>query len=217
MSARPKAHFLQLTFIGQIHNIQTQATNTTYKLDDGTGLIEVKQWIDGDADPETAKPLPKEGTYLRVWGRLKAFNNKRHVGAHHIRPITDYNEISYHLLEATAVHLYFTRGPPGSASGVKREGGEDSMFVDNYGGGSTANGAPAAVGKKMSNKIGAVGRRVFNLLQTAAQTNEGLHVHNIASQLSISVNDVFKGGDELLGEGLIYTTVDDETWAVLEY
>jgi replication factor A2 len=31
------------------------------------------------------------------------------------------------------------------------------------------------------------------------------------------VNEVFKAGDELLGLGVIYTTVDDETWAVLEY
>lgn len=207
-----KAHLPQLTFVGQIVAISAQHTNTTYKVDDGTGIIEVKQWVDGDQDPETRKPGPKEGEYLRVWGRLKAFNNKRHIGAHIIRPITDYNELSYHFLEATAVHLYFTRGPPGDA--VKTEGG-DGLFVDSYGAGQ-ANGNAAAA-KKMSSKIGPVGRRVFELLQSEPQNNEGLHVHNIANKLQIGVNDVFKGGDELLGEGMIYTTVDDETWAVLEY
>jgi replication factor A2 len=201
-----------LTFVGQVNAISSQTTNTTYKIDDGTGLIEVKQWVDGDQDPETRKPGPQEGEYLRVWGRLKAFNNKRHIGAHIIRPITDYNELSYHFLEATAVHLYFTRGPPGGAGGVKAEGG-DGMFVDGYGGG-PVNGPPTV---KISSKIGPVARRVFDLLQSAPQNNEGLHVHNIAQQLSIGVNDVFKAGDELLGEGMIYTTVDDETWAVLEY
>lgn len=90
------------------------------------------------------------------------------------------------------------------------------MFVDSYGGGA-ANGAAVGGGKKLSNKIGGVGRKVFELLSTAQQTNEGIHVHQIAQQLSLPVNDVFKAGDELLGEGLIYTTVDDETWAVLEY
>jgi len=73
--------------------------------------------------PNDRKAATKEGEYLRVFGRLKAFNNKRHVAAHVIRPITDYNEGQYHLLEATAVHLYFTRGPPEEASnGVKNEG-----------------------------------------------------------------------------------------------
>lgn len=172
----------------------------------------MKQWVDADSEASNSKVGPKEGEYLRVWGRLKAFNNKRHIGAHSIKPVTDFNELSYHFLEATAVHLYFTKGMPG----VKGEGGDD-MFVDSRGGqnGGAQNGN--LPGKKMSNKVGAVGRRVFDLLQNAPQNNEGLHVHHIASQLGIGVNDVFKAGDELLGEGLIYTTVDDETWAVLEY
>jgi len=88
------------------------------------------------------------------------------------------------------------------------------MFVDSYSG--ADNGAAATKGK-LPAKFSAVGKKVFGLLQSAPQNNEGLHVHNIASQLGIPMNDVWKAGDELLGEGLIYTTVDDETWAVLEY
>lgn len=207
---------LQLTFIGQIHTISSQATNTTFKLDDGTGLIEVKQWTDSDADPEAAAAaLPKEGEYLRVWGRLKAFNNKRHVGAHMIRPVKDFNEINYHLLEATAVHLYFVKGPPeNAANGVKTEGGE-GMFVGQAAA-SNGNGAPSG-GKGLSAKVSKVGRQVYELLRDAPQNNEGLHVHDIAARLKISSNDAFKAGDELLGDGVIYTTVDDETWAVLEF
>ncbi|KAI9864497.1 MAG: replication factor A protein 2, partial [Pleopsidium flavum] len=77
----------QITFIGQIRNISTQTTNITYKLDDGTGTIEVKQWIDSDAttaldttnnNSDNPKPKLIENAYARVWGRLKAFNNKRH-------------------------------------------------------------------------------------------------------------------------------------------
>ncbi|KAE9371155.1 replication protein A, subunit RPA32 [Stipitochalara longipes BDJ] len=200
----------QITFVGQINSISAQATNTTYKVDDGTGLVEVKQWIDSDAEVANAKPSPKEGEYLRIFGRLKAFNNKRHVAAHVIRPIADYNEVNYHLLEATAVHLYFTQGPPeGVANGVKSEGG---MFVD----GGATNGA-AAKGAKLPAKVTGVGRKVYELLQSEPQNNEGLHVNMIAQKLGVPSNEVFKAGDVLLGEGLIYTTVDDETWAVLEY
>jgi replication factor A2 len=121
------------------------------------------------------------------------------------------NEISYHLLEATAVHLYFARGPPtGAANGVKAEGG-NGMFVDSNGG-----GGAAASGMDMS-KLTPVARRVLELLHSTPQNNEGLHVNMIASQLGLNSNDVFKAGDQLLGEGAIYTTVDDETWAVLSY
>lgn len=207
----------QLTFIGQIHAVASQATNITYKLDDGTGLIEVKQWIDSDADPDSARPLPTEGQYMRVWGRLKAFNNKRHVAAHIIRPVTDFNEVSMHLLEATAVHLYFTRGPPETLqAGVKQEDG-NGLFVDGYGGDAAGGAVSTGAGKQLPRGMSAGARKVFALLQSAPQNNEGLHVHNIVSQLSMPANDVLKAGDELLGHGLIYTTVDDETWAVLEY
>lgn len=174
----------------------------------------MKQWIDSDQDPAHVRPLPKEGEYIHVWGRLKAFNNKRHVGAHVIRPITDFNEVSMALLEATAVHLYFVRGPP-EAPGMKTEGGGQGMFVDSHGGGvPQTNGGG---GKPLPASLSPVGRKVFNLLQMSPQNNEGLHVSMIAAELGLQANDVFKAGDELLGEGLIYTTVDDETWAVLEY
>ena len=179
-------------------------------------MIEVKLWSKDEAEPDKAKPSPQEGEYLRVWGRLKAFNNKRHVGAHQIRPVSDYNEISMHLLEATAVHLFFTRGPPEQANGGVKGDGGDGMFVDGYGAGAT-NGAEMGAAKKLPPKISATARKVFHLLQAAPQNNEGLHVQNIAAQLSMPQNDVFKAGDELLGDGLIYTTIDDETWAVLEY
>ncbi|KUJ16194.1 replication protein A, subunit RPA32 [Mollisia scopiformis] len=206
----------QLSFVGQINMISCQATNNTFQIDDGTGVIDVKQWIDSDQLPEHARPLPKEGEYVHVWGRLKAFNNKRHVGSHVIRPVSDFNEVSCHLLEATAVHLYFVRGPPpGPHDGAMKDGGgAQGMFVDSYGGAAPqTNGG----GKQLPAKLSATARKVFQLLQSSPQNNEGLHVSMIAQKLSLQGNDVFKAGDELLADGLIYTTVDDETWAVLEY
>jgi len=176
-------------------------------------LIEVKQWVDSDADPDAAKDLPKEGEYLRVWGRLKAFNNKRHVGAHMIRPVKDFNEVGYHLLEATAVHLYFVRGPPesnGTNGAVKSEGGGLFVEQNGYGGGTTTNS------KLDLSKLSTSARRVYDFMKNSPQNNEGLHVHMIAQALGMTSNEAFKAGDEMLGVGAIYTTVDDETWAVLE-
>lgn len=215
-SADPKidgVDIMQLSLIGQILQVSSQTTNTTFKIDDGTGVVEVKQWVDSDAAPESVRETPKEGEYIHVWGRLKDFNGKRHIGSHKIRPITDFNEISYHLLEATAVHLYFTRGPPESANaGVKSEGG---LMVDNGYGGGGLNGATTG-GTSLPAKLSAMGRKVYNLLNESPQNNEGLHVQEITRQLNANINDVFKAGDELLQDGLIYTTIDDETWAVLE-
>lgn len=207
----------QVAFVGQIRNISTQTTNITYKLDDGTGTIEVKQWVDADASMDTmsdstvTKPKLVENEWARVWGRLKAFNNKRHVGAHVIRPIADKMEITYHLLEATYVHLYFVKG---SLDQIKTEGGGANADAGgvSYGGG----GDTAANGARMPN-VSVAAKRVFQTLKDSPQNNEGLHVQNVAAVVGMNVADVRKAGDELLSHSMIFTTVDDDTWAVLEF
>ena len=60
-------------------------------------------------------------------------------------------------------------------------------------------------------------RRVYQTLANSLQNNEGLHVQNIAASLQMTVQDVMKAGDELLSHCMIYTTVDDNTWALLEF
>ncbi|KAL8693703.1 MAG: hypothetical protein Q9218_001504 [Villophora microphyllina] len=211
----------QLTFVGQIRNISTQTTNITYKLDDGTGSVEVKQWIDaeanntsldiGDSNPHGGRGGQKdlvENEWARVWGRLKAFNNRRHVGAHVIRPVKDKMEIQYHLLEATYVHLFITRGPLDDAAGGK--GGANGPEADD-GGQYGDNG-----GRNMPS-VSPNARRVYQCLKESPQNNEGLHVQNIAASLRMQVADIMKAGDELLTQSMIFTTVDDNTWALLEF
>ena len=70
-------------------------------------------------------------------------------------------------------------------------------------------------GPKLPN-LSLTARKVFQCLRTSPQSNEGLHMQHVAAQTGMDVQEVFRGGDELLGHGLIFTTVDDNTWAVLE-
>jgi replication factor A2 len=208
----------QITFVGQIRSIATQTTNITYKIDDGTGIIEVKQWIDGEAanqddmdtfDPQ--KPKLVENGYCRVWGRMKEFGERRHVGAHVIRPITDFNEVNYHLLEATAIHLYFTRGPPAASGQNGQANGMENDSTANAGNGSAKN---VINGKEMA-AVSANAWKIYCGIKDTG-SNEGLHAQMIASQLGLQVADVYKGAEELVSAGYIFTTVDDDTWAALE-
>ncbi|KAL2044395.1 hypothetical protein N7G274_003100 [Stereocaulon virgatum] len=208
----------QISFVGQIRNISTQTTNITYKLDDGTGTVEVKLWVDADemnsmdtSEGTVSKPKLVENEWARVWGRLKAFNNRRHVGAHVIRPITDKMDITYHLLEATYVHLYFTKG---FLNSIKQEGGTANGNQEvGYGGG----GADTSMNGRSMPNVSQNARTVYKVLRESPQNNEGLHVQNIASRASMNVNEVLKAGDELLSHSMIFTTVDDNTWAILEF
>jgi replication factor A2 len=117
-----------------------------------------------------------------------------------------------HFLEATYVHLWVTRGPP-SAQSNTNNAATGGMFVDQGNGmNGMGNGTSNAANLSMLTPLA---RKVHAHLLSANNT-EGYHVQLIASQLGIPTNDIFKAGDELLGAGKIYTTVDDETWAILE-
>ena len=84
---------------------------------------------------------------------------------------------------------------------------------------STGGGASTSATRenKLSAKIWDIRRKVCDVLQHELQNSDGLHAKYIAQRAGVTVNDAFEAGDVLLGEGLIYTTVDDETWATLEY
>ncbi|KAE8393364.1 replication factor A protein 2 [Aspergillus alliaceus] len=209
-----------ICFVGQVRNISTQSTNITYRIDDGTGEIEVKQWVDSstadtmdtdDGKAGAGKSQVMNNGYAKVFGKLKTFGNKRFVGSHCVRPLTDINELHCHMLEAVAVHLFFTRGPLGGSGGAGAAasgvGGADAAMggVDDY---SASKGLPA---------MSSVARKVYNLLKTEPQSNEGLHAQLIAAKLSLPMPDVARAGDELLTAGVIFSTVDEQTWAILEY
>ena len=167
--------------------------------------------MDTTSDATITKPKLVENEWAHVWGRLKAFNNKRHVGAHVIRSIADKMEITYHLLEATYVHLYFVKGP---LDQIKAEGGggaDGDAGGVGYGGGGGGGNAGS-----MPN-VSVAAKRVYQTLKDSPQTNEGLHVQNVAAMVGMNVADVRKAGDELLSHSMIFTTMDDDTWAVLEY
>lgn len=203
----------QVTIVGQVRAVNPQPTNITYKIDDGTGTIDVKKWVDAD-NADDSVPQYALDQYVRVWGRLKSFNQKRHIGAHFIRAIEDANEVNYHVLESTYVHLYYTKGPLGSSqqNGGNDQNGNagtgDGMFVDSFNGGETAA------------KLGACGpnaRKMFQFLSNTPGGNEGVHLNLITSSTGLTTRDVLGAADELLSQGLVYTTVDDETWAILEF
>ncbi|KAI0014422.1 replication protein A, subunit RPA32 [Xylariaceae sp. FL0662B] len=197
----------QVTFVGMVRSISPQTTNITYKLDDGTGTIEVKQWLDPDRqDDAGGRPSFQPEQYVRVYGRLKSFGNKRHVGAHVMKPVLDFNEVNYHLLEATYVHLFFTRGGAPGAAGAAGDG--DSMFVDG--------GADSAHNEAKLKGASAKARKMYNYLNNSPNSNEGVNMHVIARDTGMTIQEVMVAAEELLGNGTVYTTLDDETFAILE-
>lgn len=169
--------------------------------------------VDGHGVKHSTRKKVELNGFVKVFGRVKVFGNKKFLGAHNVRPVSDVNEINLHFLEATAVHLFFKHGPPQS------KGAENSGAATNaYGADSGAmKGGDDYAGSRPLPPMSASARRVYNLLRSEPQSNEGLHMQNISAKLGLPSTDVMKAGDELLSAGLIFSTMDELTWAILEF
>lgn len=86
-----------LTLLGKVVKANVSATTQEYVVDDGTGAVNVKRWV--DAEDEAAKGAVAVGQYVRVYGHVRVFQGVRSVIAFNLRPVTDFNEVTYHFLE----------------------------------------------------------------------------------------------------------------------
>lgn len=252
----------KISLVAQVQNITRLTTNTTYKLDDGTGTIEAKEWNEADAfmggggggggglggglglgddDDDDNKdgikgedddkdngggggggggrPWLRTHAWVRILGKLGFLNNRRHVTVAVMRAVKDKNEINFHLLEATYVHLYFSKGPPETLNGGGGGGGDGGAGAGAGGGASAPGGGGGGGGGSTSEAargLTGVTRRTYTHLIETPQTNEGLHAQEIAAKLNIPVSDVHRAAEELVAKALIYTTVDDFTYAPLD-
>lgn len=194
----------QITLVAHVVAASKQATNITYKLNDGTAEIKAKHWLD-NAEEGPLGEGETEQVYIRVIGTLKTFNGERQINAVHTRLVTDPMEIYYHLIEAELVHRHYTRGAvPGS--GATTTG--------------TTSTAHQTSGKGTQSKwpnMQPLQRRIMEVLDSLQSgSDRGVHVTAIAQNLNFpaSIDEIGAMMEKLAEDGQIYATVDDEHFAI---
>ncbi|KAF8252115.1 replication protein A, subunit RPA32 [Wilcoxina mikolae CBS 423.85] len=212
-----------ITFVGRVRSVAEQSTNITYVLDDGTGVLDVKQWVDADSSNEDGAAQQLNGQYVRVLGQLKSFSNKKHVGSHMIRLITDFNEVQYHLLEATAVHLHFTVGVPEQSPHISDSGAtRPSVYTHVRSGDMTMDVAQSCysglgAGQSLPDTLSHNAKVVFGAIKASSDSNEGIHYNVIRVKSQLSEDEVNNAVDELLAHGAAYTTLDEWHVAAMDF
>eukprot|EP00977_Amphora_coffeiformis_P009700 scaffold2232_cov170-Amphora_coffeaeformis.AAC.2 len=97
----------RVRFVAAVRNFEDMSTNILYEVEDGTGMIEVQQWLDDQKEnaktAEMRELTKKEHVYLKITGQLKDYNGKKKVVADGIRPLTTGNELAHHMLEVVYV------------------------------------------------------------------------------------------------------------------
>ncbi|CAG8729194.1 7785_t:CDS:2, partial [Acaulospora morrowiae] len=198
-----------VTFVAKVHNISPKSALVDITVEDGTGFIEVKLFSNNDnlnEEQERIMNVPSDikiNSYIRASGTLKEFKSIKSFIAYSIRPITDHNEISYHFIEVIHTHLSLIKGNNNRMS----QGSASTITGSVY--------DPSQVNKNNSNTgafTSKLHKEVFDLVARNADNEVGMKIDDICRALAFqygSDNNVRNAIDDLVSEGQLYNTSDD--------
>jgi len=191
----------QVTVVGIVRSVKESATRLDYDIDDMTGpFLDVRQFVDNDdntPDEERTPPM-RENTYIRVFGHVRSFGDKRYLVAFKIYQIKDFNEVTSHLLEVIQSRVALQR----AANNVT----QDSNISMAGTGGNTYAGAQM----DSMNGLSAVQQQISLVIRNC-NDEQGVHIDVIKQKLKGMPNKAIADAlDFLASEGHIYSTVDDE-------
>ncbi|XP_034029943.1 replication protein A 32 kDa subunit [Thalassophryne amazonica] len=197
----------QITIVGVIRSTDKSMTNIQYKVDDmTTAPMDVKQWVDTE-DPSIDSTVLPPGTYVKVSGNLRSFQNHRSMVAFSIRPLEDMNEITSHMLEVVQAHMVLSK--PQNTSGGGGVGssnitaGVSGLAMGNVGGmGAAYAGA--------SNGLSTSQNQVLSLIRSCPEP-QGISIQDLKMRLGgISLATIKQAVEFLSNEGHIFSTIDDD-------
>ncbi|KAF9430710.1 replication factor A protein 2 [Podila epigama] len=189
----------QITFIGCIRNVNRQSTHHTFTIEDGTGSINAKRFPSEDDDRSEMAAIDV-GSYVRVVGLLKQFNNETLVNIHTIRLIQDMNELTYHNLEVTAAHVSATR----SKSGNAHMNTAAHSFGGNYNSGNTM------VNHGSSEQNDSMASKALDFIRNHPDAADGVHRDAVIAHFGASrKQDVERLLTFLIDDGHLYTGMDE--------
>jgi len=167
-----------ISVIGKIIKSQTTSIYTAYTIEDGTGSIDVRIWIDtNDNDMELRRSQYGENVYIRVIGSVRNFNNKRSVMAFHIHLIEDYNEITSHFLEVIKINL---EGLKNDGNSYDSNSNNQARVLPSFG---ESQYAPPTTNTNVASGFTPCQEAILNLIKSQTLGEEGMHKETIVSML----------------------------------
>ncbi|XP_010525873.1 PREDICTED: replication protein A 32 kDa subunit A [Tarenaya hassleriana] len=201
-----------VTLVGLVfEKNDTKFTEVSFALDDGTGKIDCKRWVNEAFDTREME-MVKDGTYVRLNGHLKSFQGKKQLLVFSVRPITDFNEVTFHYIEC--IHFYSRNSKSQQVGSVTQSPMANSSVNATFQGGS--NTIQAASSNHVSSQNEGGGRKnldemILDYLKQPSCTDQqqGIHLDEISQQLKIPKNKLENVIHSLESDGLIYSTIDE--------
>jgi len=191
----------QMTFVAEILATELKETYLDLTLNDGTGTLVCKFYIDNEEDISKRGDI-KESTYTRVVGHVRSqaagAQREKFVIAFQLIPLKDPNEITFHMLDTVWTHLLNT----GKATPAVQGGSNASSAT------AAAAAAPAAAAPT-HNPLQEAILKIFNAADPANEA--GLEISAVVSQLHniCTKQDVEREVVALANDGRLYSTKDE--------
>ncbi|KAJ8448761.1 hypothetical protein Cgig2_011382 [Carnegiea gigantea] len=220
--------------VGMVFDKTEKVTDVSFTLDDGTGRIGCKRWVNEAFDRRQMEAIGN-GMYVSLVGHLRTFKNDTEIVAFNVRPVSNFDEVTLHYVECIYQHMqnkksqvcisifafgtcfltlnvHFCPSPRGdSLSQSQMAESSQSTPVK-----SESNGFRSSPPNQFSMQMSVDGlkdidQRVLDYLQQPASLaqEKGVHRDEIARHLKLSVDKIMQSITCLEDEGLIYSTIDE--------
>jgi len=209
--------FTCVSIVGIVRNVNRSGISIFYDIDDMTGPPLTVRYYSGDTEEE---PAAMENTYVKVYGSLRAFDNKQSLMVFRIMPLEDLNELTVHLLEIIQCRIVLQKDvirvvENKSAGGAITYGAAMDMGQKNSKTNAINVGSAVVAPAKFGSKSSGV-NQIYEFLKQN-QSDEGLSVDELKHHFSsFTEHQVTSFLDILCGEGHVYTTIDDVHFKVTE-
>lgn len=90
------AELATVRIMGIVSEVDEHATNCNYTINDGTGTIKCKSWIEKDTGARHQRV--GECSFVKIDGNLRDYEGSKHLLVYSIRKIEDWNEMTHHFL-----------------------------------------------------------------------------------------------------------------------
>ncbi|KAL3791649.1 hypothetical protein ACHAW5_007436 [Stephanodiscus triporus] len=219
-------HMVKL--VAAVRNHEERSTNVFIDVEDGTGLVSVKVWVNEGDECSAAAALRRDAatdhTYIRVIGQVREFDGQRQIVANDVRPVSSGNELTYHLLEVAHSYEKHLRMQSDAATGM----GMGMGMGMGVGIGKMASVAPPRGGMGMGAQgygggpgVGSgLDDAIIQVIKTMGpNSGSGIHVDEITAQVAsqgYSAMEIKNVINNLSNEGHIYSTIDENHYQYAE-
>ncbi|KAJ6925074.1 replication protein A 32 kDa subunit A-like [Populus alba x Populus x berolinensis] len=195
-----------VTVVGMVFNKAEKSTDVSFVIDDGTGRIGCRRWVTENFDKLEMEAVQDE-MYVRVIGHLRVFQDVKQLVAFSVRPVTNFDEITFHFIDC--IHSHLQNSKLQGAASTQPHMVESSMNTP------VRNGQ-TFTSNLMSKQFDVDGLKdcdqlVLDRLQQSSSIGQekGMHMDELCQQLKLPMEKIKESIRSLEDEGLIYSTIDE--------